>query len=67
MSKKGKRLSFSFSNEKFMLGCFKLFCKIERGKQYKYVINIPSTKDRLQTKRAIFEPFIFKTSHKNVS
>ena len=40
---------------------------IERGKQCKYVINIPSIEDRLQTMRAIFETFIFKTSDKNVS
>ena len=73
MAKKDKRPSFSFANEKFMLECleekclFKLFCLIEKGKQYKYIINIPSIEDRLQTMRAIFEPFIFKTAHKNIS
>ena len=38
---------------------------IERGKQYKYVSNIPSIQDRLQTMTAIL--FIFKTAHKNVT
>ena len=40
---------------------------IERRKQYKYNINIPSIGDKLQTMRAIFEPFVSKTAHKNVS
>ena len=35
---------------------------IERGKQYKFVTNIPSIEDRLQTTRAFFKPFIFKTA-----
>ena len=38
---------------------------IERGKQYKYIINTPPIKDKLQTIKAIFEPFTFKTAHKN--
>ena len=65
MSKKDKQPSFSFSNEKFMLGCFK----------DKYILNFSawsseesntnmSSTYQLQTMRAIFEPFIFKTSHK---
>ena len=29
------------------------------------VINIPPIEDRLQIMRVIFEPFIFKTAHKN--
>ena len=71
MSKKDKPQLLSFSNEKFMLGCledkyFLNFCLIERRKQYKYIINIPSVGDRLQTMRAIFEPFFFKTAHKNI-
>ena len=46
---------------------FKLFYLIKRGKQYKYIINVPSIEDRLQTMRAIFESFIFKTAHNNIS
>ena len=50
MSKKDKRPAFSFSNEKFMLQCVedKYFLNFdqERAKQYKYIINIPSIKDR---------------------
>ena len=30
-------------------------------------VSIPSIEDRLHTMRAIFEPFIFKTAHKNIS
>ena len=73
MFKKDKRPSFSFPKKKFMWGClekkylFKLFRLTERGKQYKYIINIPSVEDRLQTMRAIFEPFIFKTAHKKLA
>ena len=33
---------------------FKLFYLIERGKQHKYIINIPSTEDRLQTMRETY-------------
>ena len=54
-----------------MLGCFedKYFLNflIEIEKQYKYVIKVPSIEDRLQTVTAIFEPFIFKPAHKNVT
>ena len=50
MSKKDKRPAFSFCNEKFMLQCVedKYFLNFdqERAKQYKYIINIPSIKDR---------------------
>ena len=45
---------------------FKRFCLIERGKQYKYITNIPSMEDWFQTMRAIFEPFILETTHKNI-
>ena len=59
----------AFSNEKLCWDVwkilFKLFRMIERGKQYKYVSNIPSIQDRLQTMTAIL--FIFKTAHKNVT
>ena len=71
MSKKDKQPSFSFSNEVYV-GMFgrkilsKLFCLIEIGKQYKYIIEIPSTEERMQTVRAIFEPFIFKTAHESI-
>ena len=44
---------------------FKLFCLIKRGKQYKYVMKIPSIEERLQTRGEIFEQFIFKIAHKN--
>ena len=37
---------------------------IDRRKQYKYVINMPSIEDKFQIKSAIFEPVIFKTAHK---
>ena len=72
MSKKDKRPSFSFSNENFMLMLgrqifLKFFCLIDGGKQYKYIINILSIEDRLQTMRAVFKPYIFKTKHKNIS
>ena len=40
---------------------------IEEGKQVKYVVNIPSVEDRLQTMSAIFDPFNFKTAHKVVN
>ena len=40
---------------------------IDRRKQYKYVINMPSIEDKFQIKSAIFEPVIFKTAHKNVT
>ena len=73
MSKNDKRPSFFFRQQTFYVGMlgrqklFKLFCLIEGGKRYKYIINILSIEDRLQTMRAIFEPFIFKTAHKNIS
>ena len=35
-----------------------------RGKQFKYIINIPSAEDRFQTMREIFKPFIFKIAYK---
>ena len=46
--------------------CLNFSPLIKRGKQYKYVINIPFVEDRLQAVRTIFEPFIFKTAHRNV-
>ena len=46
---------------------FKLYEWYQIAQRIKYIINIPSIEDRLQTTRAIFEPFIFKTAHKNIS
>ena len=71
MFQKDKRPSLCFSNEEFMLRCLedKYFLNflIEIEKQYKYVIKVPSIEDRFQTVTAIFEPFIFKPAHKNVT
>ena len=39
----------------------------KKGKQCKNVINILSIEERLQTRRAIFELFIFRTAYKSVS
>ena len=48
MSNKDKWPPFSLSNKKFKLKCLdKLLCMVESGKQYKYVIDIQSIKDRL--------------------
>ena len=69
MSKKDKRPSFSFSNEN-TIGYLEeeyFFCFIERGKKYKYIIDIRSIEDTLRTKRAIFDLFIFKNAYKNIS
>ena len=69
MSKIYKRTSFSFSNEKFMLGCLedKHFLNLSAGLREENNTNISSTEDRLQTMRAIFESIILKIAHKNIN
>ena len=73
MSKKDKRPSVFFSNEKFIYWDVwkeNIVLNVSAWStedNNTNVIKIPSTEDRLQTMRAIFEPFIFKTAYKNVS
>ena len=72
MSKKYERPSLFFSIKKLMLGClddqYSLnFSEWSREENNTNVINIPSIKYRVQSVKAIFKPFILKTTHKIVS
>ena len=51
-----KLIDVKISNHQFLSVTKTLCCD---------VINIPHVEDRLQIMRVIFEPFIFKTAHKN--